>query len=86
MNQLFVIERRQTFIVDAKDMQDAIEIMGEIESYGTQVWESETTHEATPRNISKSWANMEPSNRMDGVKLKDIAPELFLSHDIKERP
>jgi hypothetical protein len=75
--KLFVVERRETFVIAAQSYEEALEIRDEIDSYGTEVFESETMREATLQNISKQWASMEPSNLFDGTKLKDIAPELF---------
>jgi len=77
MMKLFVVERRETFVIAADSYQDALDARTGIDSYGTEVFESETMREAAPETVSQQSANMEPSNLFDGTKLKDIAPELF---------
>ena len=79
MMKLFVVERRETLVIAAESYQDALDARIDIDSYGAEVFESETMREATPENVSQQWANLEPSNLFDGTKLKDIAPELFKS-------
>ena len=77
MTKLFVIECRHTYVIEAEDEIAAFEEMQEVDTYGTEVFESQGIQEATPMNMSKQWANLEPSNKFDGRKLKDIAPHLF---------
>ena len=76
--KLFVVKRRETFVIAAESYQDALEARIDLDGYGTEVFESETMREATPETVSRQWANLEPSNLLDGTKLKDIAPELFM--------
>ena len=77
MAKLFVVECRSTYVIEADDYDSAFDELQEIDRYGTEVFESELMREATVSNVSKNWAECEPSNKLDGRKLKEIAPELF---------
>lgn len=77
MSKLFVVECRSTYVIEADDEIQALEEMQEIDTYGTEVFESQGIQEASFMNMSKQWMNLEPSNKFDGRKLKDIAPHCF---------
>jgi hypothetical protein len=77
MSKLFVVEVRKTYVIEAADYDEAFEELSDIDRIDSYVWENEQMSEATPENTSRHWANLSPSNKHDGRKLKDISPKLF---------
>lgn len=77
MSKLFIVEVRQTYVIEASDYDEAFEELSDIDRIDSCVWEYEKMSEATPENISRHWANLSPSNKHDGRKIKDVSPELF---------